>query len=114
MQRSTLQPRMMFCGLLIALSLLSQSLAWHSAGQISAGREQCKIVACDDAELTSVSVKDSSELFRLTRRHFTNELWQAVVVPSSSWLASYPARSYSSHQILCEFARRELAGVLLS
>lgn len=115
MQRYLQQPQMMFCGLLIALCLLSQLLASYAAGQVStAGREPAKIAACNDAELTSVAVKETAELFRLTRRHFTNELWQAVVVPSANWLASFPARSYSSQQILCEFARRELAGVLLS
>lgn len=115
MQRSTPQRKMMFCGLLIALCLLSQSLVWYSAGQVNTGREQAKLVACDHVELNSLSVKDTAELFRLTRRHFTDELWQAVVVPKCSLPASFPAaRSYSSHQILCEFARRDLAGVLLS
>lgn len=109
------QPRIFFSWLMIAACLFSQWVAKTSAEQNHSDGQHSQIAAANGEEFASASVKDSSDLFRLTRRQFCDELSQLVVISSRCLPASSIEVCFCSpQQILSEFARRVVAGVLLN
>ncbi|QDU26433.1 hypothetical protein ETAA8_15110 [Anatilimnocola aggregata] len=80
------------------------------------GSHSADLVAGPTADVAASLVKDTSEFNRLTRRIFSHERWELLACPAGAVeLSTLRApRLWSSKQILCELARHEAAGVLLS
>jgi hypothetical protein len=109
------QLRTLVCLVLIACCACSR-LWTASAPDESDGGRHAEILASHCQHETAVLAKNGGDVFHLTRRELVSEWWLSVVCQNTDMVsAAGPAGlHFSSHPILCEFARREVAGVLLS
>lgn len=109
------QLRALVCLVLVACCVCSRLWAANAPDDFDGGR-QSEIQASHCQHETAVLAKNVGDVFRLTRRELVGEWWLSVVSQTTAMVsAAGPAGlHFSSHPILCEFARREVAGVLLS
>lgn len=110
------QLRALICLLLIACCAFSRLWTAVSADERLAGDRTADILAGNEQHVTAVLAKNVTDVFRLSRREFVTEWWLPVICQNANRVSASSAATlhFSSHQILCEFARREVAGVLLS
>ena len=109
--------RLLLCLLVSAWFVFLQGLPTHlSAAERSSAEEPTTILASDSAHVTAVLVKEAADSYGLSRRDLATELW----LPLACLHAPLAAASFHAPQLgnanlpLCEFARREVSGALLS
>ena len=98
------------CGLCCTLPVRRADDASDESGR------SANLLADDGGDAVAVLNKDASAFARLTRRTFLGTPWESLDCTCVGNLAvqSDARHPWTSSQILSEFARREVAGVLLS